>query len=127
MSKETDGLLEFTAKLHGALNCLQGEFSQNNAWYFETFFIGFQMTTKSSSKHIKLLRYEENSLWCRRYPAVPYVYLVCTCMFYLYNLQNGGVIMLHKIFQKHEAFACYMLADEKSSQGNLGHFIQLVV
>ena len=34
--------------------------------------------------------------------------------------------MLHELFQKHEAFACDMFTDEKSSQGIFGHFMPLV-
>ena len=39
---------------------------------------------------------------------------VCSC---LHNLQQGGMIMLHKLFQRHEAFACHMFTDEKIIQG----------
>ena len=34
--------------------------------------------------------------------------------------------MQHELFQKHEALACHMFADEKSSQGIFGHFMPLV-
>ena len=44
----------------------------------------------------------------------------------LHNLQEGGKIMLHELFQKHETFACDMFTDEKSSQGIFGHFMPLV-
>ena len=33
--------------------------------------------------------------------------------------------MLHKLFQKREAFSCHMFTDEKNSQGILGHFMPL--
>ena len=38
----------------------------------------------------------------------------CSC---LHNLQQGGMIMLHELFQKHEAFACDMFPDEKKQPG----------
>ena len=39
----------------------------------ETCFIGSQMTPKSTSNHIKLSSYEEKTLRCRHYPALPYL------------------------------------------------------
>ena len=44
----------------------------------------------------------------------------------LHNLQQGGMIMLHELFQKHEAFTCHMLTHEKSSQCIFDHFMPLV-
>ena len=44
----------------------------------------------------------------------------------LHNLQEGCMIMLHELFQKHEAFACNMFTDEKSSQGIFCHFMPQV-
>ena len=44
----------------------------------------------------------------------------------LHNLQEGGMIMLHELFQKHKALVCGMFTDEKRSQGIFGHFMPLV-
>ena len=44
----------------------------------------------------------------------------------LHNLQEGGMIVLYELFQKHEAFACKIFTDEKTSQGIFGHFMPLV-
>ena len=61
------------------------------------------------------------SIGTGRHICLPGVCLhLCSC---LHNIKHGGMIMLHKRFQKHEAFADI---DEKSSQGIFNHFMPLV-
>ena len=48
---------------------------------------------------------------------------VCSC---LRNLHQEVMIMLHKLFQDYETFACQVFSDEKIFQGIFGHFMPLV-
>ena len=64
----------------GALNWIQGKFSQNILSYFKTCFIGSQTMSKSTSKHIKVLSYEQKPVRCSHYPALHETLgYICTC------------------------------------------------
>ena len=56
-----------------------------------------------------------------------YMFTGCVPAFSCFhNLQKGGLIMLHKLLQRHKAFPCHMFSNQKYSQCIFGHFMPLV-
>ena len=39
-----------------------------------------------------------------------------------HNLQQGGMIMLHKLLPKHETLVCHIMTDIKKQSGHFGPF-----
>ena len=60
--------------------------------------------------------------------AYAYVYQVCICIFLPANLHQGGIIISHSLFKKHEEFVCqcHTFSDDRSCLGIFGPFMSLV-